>query len=117
MSDPIRAALERLVELDGHLNETSPGWMQAWSDAIAAARAALAEPEEVGGVIADLQCAAAKYSNRGFVTDAQRCRRAATMLQQLSAPVPVVVPVAVAECPHCGYEGEMVPVAQAGEGE
>jgi hypothetical protein len=48
MSTPaIRAALERLVELDGHLNETSPGWMQAWSDAIAAARAALAA-EPVG---------------------------------------------------------------------
>jgi hypothetical protein len=44
----IRAALERLVELDGHLNETSPGWMQAWSDAIAAARAALAQPEGEG---------------------------------------------------------------------
>jgi len=46
----IRAALERLVELDGHLNETSPGWMQAWSDAIAAARAALAEPVREGPV-------------------------------------------------------------------
>jgi hypothetical protein len=27
----------------------------------------------------------------------------------------VAVPGPVAECPHCGYEGEMVPVTQAGE--
>jgi hypothetical protein len=27
----------------------------------------------------------------------------------------VAVPELVAECPHCGYEGEMVPVTQAGE--
>ena len=46
---------------------------------------------EVGVVVADLRCAAASYSNRGFSTDARRCRRAATLLSQLSAPVPVVV--------------------------
>jgi hypothetical protein len=27
----------------------------------------------------------------------------------------VAVPVAVSECPHCGYEGEMIPAPQAGE--
>ena len=52
---------------------------------------------EVGVVVADLRCAAASYSNRGFSTDARRCRRAATLLQQLSAPAPAVVPVAVSE--------------------
>jgi hypothetical protein len=34
-----------------------------------------------------------------------------------AAPEPgeVAVPEPVAECPHCGYEGEMVPAPQAGE--
>jgi hypothetical protein len=38
----------------------------------------------------------------------------AALFQHLSAPAPVVV--AVGECPHCGYEGEMARVPQAGEG-
>jgi hypothetical protein len=50
---------------------------------------ALPAPEagegEVGEVIADLQCAAARYSNRGFATDARRCRRAATLLGRQEA--------------------------------
>ena len=29
--------------------------------------------------------------------------------------IPIPAPVPVGECPHCGYEGEMVPVTQAGE--
>ena len=37
---------------------------------------------EVGAVVADLRYEAANYSNRGFSTDARRCRRAATLLQQ-----------------------------------
>jgi len=40
-------------------------------------------------------------------------RRPATLLQQPPAPAPVVVPVA--ECPHCGYEGEMARAPQTGE--
>jgi len=40
------------------------------------------------------------------------------MLAQPPAPAPVmVVPVGVAECPHCGYAGEMARAPQAGEGE
>jgi len=46
---------------------------------------------------------------------AKRFLRIATLLSQLSAPAPVVVPVG--ECPHCGYEGEMARVPHAGEGE
>ena len=46
MPDPhpsdIRAALERLVELDDTVPHNRPGWIQEWSDAIAAACAALA---------------------------------------------------------------------------
>ena len=72
-----------------------------------------AEPVgEVGVVVADLRCAAASYFNRGFSTDARRCRRAATLLSQQqhlltlagaeldrlvvqqAAPAPEVVPVA-----------------------
>jgi hypothetical protein len=29
--------------------------------------------------------------------------------------IPLPAPVPVTECPHCGYEGEMVPVTQAGD--
>jgi hypothetical protein len=41
VSDSIRAALERLVFLDGCADQ-SPDWKQAWRDAMAAAQAALA---------------------------------------------------------------------------
>jgi hypothetical protein len=52
VSDPIRAALERLVFLDGCADQ-SPDWKQAWRDAMAAAQAALAgqpsaQPEPEG---------------------------------------------------------------------
>lgn len=40
---------------------------------------------EVGGLVADLEVAAASYFNRGFVTDARRCRRAADLLKQQAA--------------------------------
>ena len=83
---------------------------------LAMAKAAPPAPEvgDVGEVVADLQCAAASYFNRGFSTDARRCRRAAALLQQQQhslklallaqlnllmeqppAPAPAVVPVAI----------------------
>ena len=80
---------------------------------------------EVGAVVADLRYEAANYSNRGFSTDARRCRRAATLLQQQqhlltlagaeldrlmaqqqAAPAPPVVPVAVSE--RLPGEGEVI---------
>jgi hypothetical protein len=41
---------------------------------------------EVGELVADLECAAASYFNRGFYTDARRCRRAADLLTRLAQP-------------------------------
>jgi hypothetical protein len=45
VSDSYRAALERLVFLDGCAGETSPVWCKEWCDAMAAAQAALAKPD------------------------------------------------------------------------
>lgn len=64
------------------------------------------EPGEVAELVADLQCAAASYFNRGFSTDARRCRRAATLMEQLSAPAPVVVPVPVPVSERLPGEGD-----------
>lgn len=50
MSIDFRAALERLVELDDTVPHNRPGWSQEWSDAIATARAVLAEREVVSVV-------------------------------------------------------------------
>lgn len=52
MSDSIRAALERLVFLDGCADQ-SPDWKQAWRDAMAAAQAALAGHDRQIGSSAD----------------------------------------------------------------
>jgi len=52
VSDPIRAALERLVFLDGCADQ-SPDWKQAWRDAMAAAQAALAGHDRQTGSSAD----------------------------------------------------------------
>ena len=159
MSSDIRAALERLVELNGQ-----PLLWSAWMDAIAAASAALAaEPVGDGPSDNDLRAMASKlvkihvdsfgcvYDVLPFARavlarwgrpaappapepgevgelvelvewihreaihgpDADEWRRAATLLQQQAAPASAVVPVG--ECPHCGYEGEMARVPQAGE--
>ena len=176
MSSDIRAALERLIELDDTVPHNRPGWIQEWTDAIAAARAALAakpvgerpspdyarvpqiatkgeiraaalylikkkhldgdlipaieyaiarwgrpaappapeqgevgeqhvsrpyklpEPGEVGEIadhiLAELQGFHPRQSVFGELT-VDRLTRAATLLQQLSAPAPVAVPVAV----------------------
>jgi hypothetical protein len=48
------------------------------------------------------------HEHRDLITRAR-----AALLAQQAAPAPVVVPVG--ECPHCGYEGEMVLVPQAGK--
>jgi hypothetical protein len=52
VSDSIRAALERLVFLDGCADQ-SPDWKQAWRDAMAAAQAALAGHDRQIGSSAD----------------------------------------------------------------
>ena len=58
---------------------------------------------EVGELVADLELevAAASYFNRGFVTDARRCRRAADLLKQQAAELAMLRqlarPVAVSE--------------------
>jgi hypothetical protein len=78
------------------------------------------EPGEVGEIadhiLAELQGFHPRHRIFGKLT-VGRLTRAATLLQQQTAPAPVVVPVAVSECPHCGYEGEMARAPQAGEGE
>ena len=76
-------------------------------------RAALAAPElvELQDLCFDLQEMARHLVDGNPVKDT--LTRAATLLQQLSPPVPAVVPVA--ECPHCGYEGEMARAPQAGQ--
>ena len=56
-------------------------------------------------------------SLRRFTVLRDALSRAAALLQRQAAPAPVVVPMAVGECPHCGYEGEMARAPQAGEGE
>ena len=45
-TDPIRAALELLMELDDTVPHNRPGWIQEWTDATARARAALSEPAD-----------------------------------------------------------------------
>jgi hypothetical protein len=146
VSSDIRAALERLL---GAVDVYEATGMDVLDDAIAAARAALAEPVGEAEVNLELMAALIEIQRlrdlcetpatppapkpgevgelvewmRGQVTIApaaqtqwaKRFLRIATLLSQLSAPAPVVVPVG--ECPHCGYEGEMARVPHAGEGE
>jgi hypothetical protein len=47
--------------------------------------------------------------------DSDRVAEIADAAIEAIRAIPLPVPVAVAECPHCGYEGEMVPAPQAGE--
>ena len=44
MTPDYRAMCEKLVELDDTVPHNRPGWIQEWTDAIADARALLAEP-------------------------------------------------------------------------
>jgi hypothetical protein len=82
--------------------------------------AALAAPEtgEVGELVALIRQIALAWEPDACLLGnmtAGQLARAATLLQQQAAPAPVAVPVG--ECPHCGYEGVMARVPQAGEGE
>jgi hypothetical protein len=172
MSNDIRAALERLIELDDTVPHNRPGWIQEWTNAIAAARAVLAaepvgerainwpayflrvadkqareieemlrqappgrveplpaapvnlelmaalieiqrlrdlcqtlatppapEPGEVGELVRRLEKKARMEELVGGPLAAGLFIEAATLLQQLSAPAPAVVPVPVAERP------------------
>jgi hypothetical protein len=47
MTNPYRAALELLVELDDTVPHNRPGWAEEWRTAIARARAALTQPKPV----------------------------------------------------------------------
>lgn len=96
MTDPIRAALERLH----HYAEMYPE--DDTDSIIARARAALDEPEgedrchrpappaerEVMEVLADLRYSAHRYRDRGFFPDARRCTRAADLIERLASPLP-----------------------------
>lgn len=68
---------------------------------------------EAGGLVADLKVAAASYFNRGFVTDARRCRRAADLLQQQAAELAILrqqaAPVPVSERPWTNEAGWLDP--------
>jgi hypothetical protein len=99
------------------------------------------EPGEVGELVDRLGWIAAQLGDIGWSDDSASVARAATLLLQLSAPAPVLVPVAVAddrnpECvacwPECvpgGYDprccrfpkscscAHAIPLPQAGEGE
>jgi hypothetical protein len=93
----IRTALERLVAAADHgfweaAFDSGPA-ERNWTAAIAAARAALAEPEpgEVGELVDSLQCEAGNeevYGNCAVIT-ATELRRAADLLERL-APQPVL---------------------------
>lgn len=96
------------------------------TDAIYFARAVLArwgtpvtppapEPGEVAELVAELELMANHAATACQFGDAKILSDAATLLQQQAAPAPGVGPVG--ECPHCGYEGEMARLPQAGEGE
>ena len=70
---------------------------------------------EVGELVADLELevAAASYFNRGFVTDARRCRRAADLLKQQAAELAMLRqlarPVPVSERPWTNEAGWLDP--------
>ena len=137
MSTPaIRAALERLIELQDDTRLTSE-IVGDWADAIAAARAALAAPEvgEIGELVAQLEedgthLIAVGYANESVETRdlGIRVTRAATLLSQLAAPAPAVVSVAE-DLPETAYDAELgtyvshlaphhaIPLPQGGEGE
>ena len=59
------------------------------------------------------------YANESLPTrdTGLRVVRASYILQQRQAELATLRGAPVGECPHCGYEGEMVPVTQAGEAE
>jgi hypothetical protein len=69
------------------------------------------DPGEVGELVKWLRSRAGIPGSPDFPAVAAHLTRAATLLQQLSTPAPVPV----AECPHCGYGGEMARVPHAGE--
>lgn len=94
--DPIRAALERLIELNDHPDTE----YAAWNDAVEVARAALAAvPEgEVGELVAWLE-ETGHLAMQADGEEGERYFRAAARMAQLSAAAPAVVPVAVSEQP------------------
>ena len=82
-----------------NLHDADASWGPCWVDAIAFASAALAaEPGEAGKLAAWLRTyASEEFGPSSDHPDAARLTRAATLLQQSSAPAPAVVPVAVAD--------------------
>ena len=86
----IAAAMVPLGE--GYLREHAP-------DRLRPATPAVPEPGEVGELADRLGWIAAQLGDIGWSDDSASVVRAATLLQQLAAPAPAVVPVAVAERP------------------
>ena len=74
---------------------------------------------EVGEVarelVAELELMASHVATACQFGDAKILSDAATLLQQQAAELAALRGVPVAECPHCGYEGEMAPSPQTDE--
>ena len=100
MTDPIRAALERLIELDSNsITMRSKACCKAWTEAVIRARTALAaqpaSPAEgevaelVAQLGADAECVKAEHYGPCNMTADQMRRAAELLAQRHPAPVPV----------------------------